>query len=90
MSEEAVVRFVASLAAIMHPVKVGRDGARITIDVPLSERLEVMKLELLTDMAFEVTIRPVVQTKENQGDGTTKRPAITTRAARRPTDLAGS
>ena len=74
----AEVRFVASLAAVMHPIKSGRDGARITLDVPLSERLEVMKLELMTDMAFEVTIRPVVQSKEIQGDGTTERPTATT------------
>lgn len=59
--DAAVVRFVAALAAVMHPIKTGRDGARIAFDVPLSERLEVMKLELMTDMAFEVTIRPVVQ-----------------------------
>lgn len=68
MSEEAVVRFVASLAAIMHPIKTGRDGARITLDVPLTERLEVMKLELMTDMAFEVTIRPVVARPTEQGE----------------------
>ena len=77
----AEVRFVASLAAVMHPIKSGRDGARITIDVPLSERLEVMKLELMTDMAFEVTIRPVVTKKAAdkapalgiKGSGTRKR-----------------
>ena len=86
MKEEAVVRFVASLAAIMHPVKVGRDGARITIDVPLSERLEVMKLELMTDMAFEVTIRPVV-VQESSSRGS---PEAQRRSARRPTDVAGS
>lgn len=83
---EAVVRFVASLAAVMHPIKSGRDGARITLDVPLSERLEVMKLELMTDMAFEVTIRPVV-VKESLGDGS---PETQPRSARSPIDMAGS
>lgn len=82
--DEAVVRFVASLAAIMHPVKVGRDGARITIDVPLSERLEVMKLELMTDMAFEVTIRPIVEPSLTNGSTETNR-----RAARSPLDVDG-
>ena len=88
MSDEAIVRFVASLAAVMHPIKSGRDGARITIDVPLSERLEVMKLELMTDMAFEVTIRPVViRVEEGLSNGGAE---ADNRTARRPTEVAGS
>lgn len=56
----AVIRFTASLAAVMHPIKKGRDGARVTIDVPMSDQLAMMKLELMTDMAFEVIIKPIV------------------------------
>jgi hypothetical protein len=85
MADEAAVRFVASLAAVMHPIKVGRDGARVTLDIPLTEQIEVMKLELMHDMAFEVTIRPIVQESSHGGGSKTD-----SRAARNPTDLAGS
>lgn len=66
--DEAAVRFVATLAAIMHPIKVGRDGARVTLDIPLSERIEVMKLELMHDLAFEVTIKPIVKQDATEKD----------------------
>ena len=50
------LRFVGQLADVMHPVKVGRDGVRITIDVPVTEMPKALPLLAMTDCALEVQI----------------------------------
>lgn len=50
------LRFVCQLADVMHPVKVGRDGVRVTLDVPLTEMPKALPLLAMTECALDVTV----------------------------------
>lgn len=83
MSDEAVT-FQASFPAIQSAIKVdGAGGARIQLDIPETEMPAIARLLLLLrGQVLTVT----VEVQESSIRGSSK---ATTRAARRPTDVAG-
>ena len=56
------IRFIASLPNIQSAINIGGDGAtRIKLDIPESELAEAVKLVLLKEQAFKVTIETIEQ-----------------------------
>jgi hypothetical protein len=52
------MEFIASLPPTQS-IKIGKEGARVVLDVPESEMSKLMPLILLREMALKVTIVPV-------------------------------
>ena len=50
------IEFIASLPNIQSALSIGGDGARLKLDIPESDLAQVLKLVLLKNQAFKVTI----------------------------------
>ena len=54
------ITFIASLPNIQSAINIGGDGAtRVKLDIPESELAEAVKLVLLKEQAFKVTIETI-------------------------------
>ena len=81
--------FLASIAPLDSAIQVSsHGGARFKIDLPESELPAIVRLLLLRGMTLRFTVQP--ETKENlSNERTEARSQVNTRAAQRPSDLAG-
>ena len=61
--EKLRIEFMASLPPIQSAINIDGqgNGARIKLDIPASEIMEVLKLQKLTEKCFKVTIEYVEQ-----------------------------
>jgi len=61
--EKLKIEFMASLPPIQSAINIDGqgNGARIKLDIPASEIIEVLKLQKLTEKCFKVTIEYVKQ-----------------------------
>ena len=50
------VEFSASLPPIQSALSIGGDGARLKLDIPETDLAQVLKLVLLKNQAFKVTV----------------------------------
>jgi len=81
------VSFLATFPLIQSAIKVAGDGgARVQLDIPESELPAIARLLMLRGVVLRVIVEPE-QVQESSTHGGTK---TRQRAARRPTDLAGS
>jgi hypothetical protein len=84
MSDEPLT-FLASIADILSAIKVGRDGARVQLDIPEVEMPAIVRLMLYRNKVLRVT----VESEEIlSNDSEQARPEVKRRAAQRPTGVA--
>lgn len=56
MSTTDTIRFLASFPGNQSDIKLGKDGMRITLDVPVTEIANALPLVRLTECALRVTV----------------------------------
>jgi hypothetical protein len=80
------ISFLASLPQIQSAIRFAGDGSvRVQLEVPASERANVVPLIALNDCVLEVTIK--VRVEESQSFGETE---ARSRTAKRPLGVVGS
>lgn len=61
MSDRSIT-FLASLPPFQSAIKTGRDGVRIQLDIPESEKMNAAPVQLLFDRLLRITIEAVPDT----------------------------
>ena len=69
MTDLSRATFRASLPPIMSAILFGNDGVRIKLDIPETDRAEVVKLTAMNGKVLRVTIEVESQEREGQSYG---------------------